>query len=275
MAATAQASNRAELLRSSTSYRRWDVEHGLLLWIYEYWGREPIHHTGMTTGLEIGVQLEGRWLHEGSLLGKRLFDEGTIHRINIGERFRVSYDAAAGRGVQVGFALFVTEVPELRGLGAGELRFDREAGLRDRELVEVSRWLHCDPWDERRRVEARRALIAFVERHAELTPIDPLMAAKRELERYFDCELRVEHVAEVAKMHPVTFARRFKRRFGVTPAHYRVNWRLHHAARLLRTRPAARVSDIASECGFHHSSYFHGLFRERFGLPPAEWRRDR
>jgi transcriptional regulator GlxA family with amidase domain len=73
----------------------------------------------------------------------------------------------------------------------------------------------------------------------------------------------------------VTFARNFKRRFGSTPAHYRLNWRLHRAARLLWSRAAARVADIAGECGFHHMSFFHGLFRSRFGMAPAEWRRDR
>jgi transcriptional regulator GlxA family with amidase domain len=98
---------------------------------------------------------------------------------------------------------------------------------------------------------------------------DPLLLAKQALEQTFEKDLLIEEFAAIAKMHPDTFSRKFKRRFGVSPVTYRVQCRLNHAAQLAGMRPDLTIRQIAKQSGFHHFSYFHRLFQKHFGVTPA------
>ena len=98
---------------------------------------------------------------------------------------------------------------------------------------------------------------------------DLLLTAKAALEQSFEKDLLIEEFAAIAKMHPDTFSRKFKRRFGVSPVTYRVQCRLNHAAQLACMRPDLTIRQIAKMSGFHHFSYFHRLFQKHFGVTPA------
>jgi AraC-like DNA-binding protein len=98
---------------------------------------------------------------------------------------------------------------------------------------------------------------------------DPLIQAKHALEQSFEKDLLIEEFAQIARMHPDTFSRKFKRRFGVSPVTYRVQCRLNHAAQLACMRPDLTIREIAKVSGFHHFSYFHRLFQKHFGVTPA------
>jgi AraC-like DNA-binding protein len=98
---------------------------------------------------------------------------------------------------------------------------------------------------------------------------DPLLMAKAALEQSFEKDLLIEEFAAIARMHPDTFSRKFKRRFGVSPVTYRVQCRLNHAAQLACMRPDMTIREIAKVSGFHHFSYFHRMFQKHFGVTPA------
>jgi AraC-like DNA-binding protein len=259
--------------RQFTRYDR--REHGapFVSWVYEYWNADVIEKSdGLGAGLELGVQLTGEWLQAGARRAKRSYGPGMIHRIDPGERYALSFTSPHARSVQVGFIVY----PEQLGLCAPgeELRFAGDSGARDHELFEFSRSLHAsatsDPvLDE----EVRGMLLAYVGRHCEKASLDPVLVGRQELERNLDRDLTIEDIADVAGMHPVTFARRFKARFGLTPVHYRLRQRLNHAARLTWSRPDLSIDAVAFDSGFTHLGYFHRSFRRFFGLTPAAYAR--
>ncbi|MEI6641471.1 MAG: helix-turn-helix domain-containing protein [Novosphingobium sp.] len=60
---------------------------------------------------------------------------------------------------------------------------------------------------------------------------------------------------------------------GTTPSAYILERRLARAAERLSAAPGASITEIAFELGFNDSAYFARAFRQRFGVPPREWRR--
>jgi AraC-like DNA-binding protein len=60
---------------------------------------------------------------------------------------------------------------------------------------------------------------------------------------------------------------------GTTPSAYILERRLARAAERLSAAPEASITEIAFELGFNDSAYFARAFRQRFGVPPREWRR--
>ena len=68
------------------------------------------------------------------------------------------------------------------------------------------------------------------------------------------------------------FIRLFRQEVGVPPQTYLQNLRLDHAARLLHTSQRS-VDQIAAECGFCDRNYLSKLFKRRFHVGPAQYRR--
>jgi AraC-like DNA-binding protein len=60
---------------------------------------------------------------------------------------------------------------------------------------------------------------------------------------------------------------------GTTPSGYILERRLRRAAERLTVSPGASITEIAFELGFNDSAYFARCFRQQFGVPPREWRR--
>ena len=67
--------------------------------------------------------------------------------------------------------------------------------------------------------------------------------------------------------------RLFHRRFGCSVAALRKEARLLRAGSLLRD-PAAKVINVAAQCGIHHLGRFNACFKERFGKSPGQWRKN-
>ena len=83
-------------------------------------------------------------------------------------------------------------------------------------------------------------------------------------------------LAELAQdcgVHPVYFARAFRRRYGCAPGDYLRRCRLERALGLLRD-PRRSLSEIALACGFVDQSHFTHAFRDAFGRTPARFRAD-
>jgi transcriptional regulator GlxA family with amidase domain len=86
-------------------------------------------------------------------------------------------------------------------------------------------------------------------------------------------EWTVEELARACNLSRSAFAARFLDRVGRPPATYLAHVRLDAATDLLRdtTLPVAL---IAKNVGYTSEAAFSRAFKNRYGTPPAHWRRD-
>ena len=89
--------------------------------------------------------------------------------------------------------------------------------------------------------------------------------------RHFNRDIRLEELAELAGMTPVSFSRFFRQRTGRTLSEYLIDFRIGKAARLL-VDSTRTVAEICYDCGFNTLSNFNRLFRRRKGCSPKEFR---
>jgi AraC-like DNA-binding protein len=83
----------------------------------------------------------------------------------------------------------------------------------------------------------------------------------------------VEDLARSCSLSRSSFAERFVARVGKPPASYLAHVRLDAAATLLRDTPTP-VGLIADKVGYASEAAFSRAFRNRYGRPPARWRRE-
>jgi transcriptional regulator GlxA family with amidase domain len=88
---------------------------------------------------------------------------------------------------------------------------------------------------------------------------------------HLDADLSVESLARRADMSPRHFARMFTQRLGATPAAYVRRLRVERARARIESG-AARVKQVARECGFADEQKLRRAFREVLGVTPAEYR---
>ena len=82
---------------------------------------------------------------------------------------------------------------------------------------------------------------------------------------------RRRELATIAHLSLSQFERRFKALFQVTPVQYLIRLRLNKAGQLL-TSSTAKITDIASQCGFYDHSHFIRQFTRAYGLSPSAYR---
>ena len=83
----------------------------------------------------------------------------------------------------------------------------------------------------------------------------------------------VEELARACNLSRSTFAARFAARVGKPPATYLAHVRLDAAVDLLRGT-SLPVTQIAQRIGYTSEAAFSRAFKNRYGTPPAHWRRD-
>lgn len=83
----------------------------------------------------------------------------------------------------------------------------------------------------------------------------------------------VSELARVCSLSRSAFAARFVARVGKPPAAYLAHVRLDAATEMLRGT-SLPVTRIAEKVGYTSEAAFSRAFRNRYGTPPARWRRD-
>ena len=259
-------------LRAVTHYDRREHGRGIVSWVYDYWNREAALHAGVATGIELGVQVRGDWEHTGRSSGSSLVGVGEAHHIDVGESYAVRFDARKAKGTQVGFAIYLDELDEgVVDVGPKhELRFVDHSARVDARFLDLCRALDADR--ELPSEDVRREVLTHVLRRSDVVPRDAIALGKHEIEAFFDRELRIEHIAETAGIHPTTFSRKFKARYGLSPVSYRTRWRLFNAGRLLWSRHDLSIREVAEQSGMADMPYFYRGFQKTFGSTPAIYR---
>lgn len=85
--------------------------------------------------------------------------------------------------------------------------------------------------------------------------------------------IRLENLADLIGMTPVSLSRFFKLRTGKTVTDYIIDIRLGHAAKLL-VETTNTITEICYDSGFNNLSNFNRVFKKRKGCSPLEFRQN-
>ncbi|MCI9543385.1 AraC family transcriptional regulator [Acutalibacter muris] len=160
--------------------------------------------------------------------------------------------------------------------GAGEeevpvrLALERLAGLREGEygyelmcLSEISRiWLYAS---RRMRQGGQRSGGAA---HG---PVKKMLAY---IHDHYQEKITIDQLTAFAGVSRTQCYSQFRQYTGLSPVAYLNDYRLNRAAALMLETECS-VTEAGYACGFGDSSYFVKLFRQRFGVPPMRYRRER
>jgi transcriptional regulator GlxA family with amidase domain len=82
----------------------------------------------------------------------------------------------------------------------------------------------------------------------------------------------VRELANLVNLSSSRLGHLFKLQVGVGLSHFLANERLQKAAELLRQTELS-IKEIAIRVGYHHASSFDRGFQNKFGVPPANFRK--
>lgn len=99
------------------------------------------------------------------------------------------------------------------------------------------------------------------------THMDRIGRAITVLRANFATMLRMEHLAEAARMSPSSFHQHFKRLTAMTPLQYQKHLRLLEARRLMAA-DAVNVTEAAYQVGYESASQFSREYSRAFGTAP-------
>ena len=101
--------------------------------------------------------------------------------------------------------------------------------------------------------------------------IYPLLDTQEYINAHYQEEIRLNQLADMVGMTPVSFSRFFKLRTGKNLSDYIIDIRLGFAARLL-VDSTMSIAEICYECGFNNLSNFNRIFKKKKECSPKEFR---
>ncbi len=122
------------------------------------------------------------------------------------------------------------------------------------------------------RVEGARTLssssFARIETHSESRRVQKI---QQYINDNYKQDIRLNVLAQMAGMSPVSFSRFFKANAGKSLSDYIIDVRLGYAANLL-IDTVTPIADICYECGFNNLSNFNRIFKKKKNCSPKEFR---
>lgn len=88
----------------------------------------------------------------------------------------------------------------------------------------------------------------------------------------FQNEIRLEEVANLTCMTRTSFCRFFLERTKRTFSDFLIDFRLHHAGKLL-TETSKTIVEISEECGYNNLSNFNRKFKNKYNISPTGYRK--
>lgn len=119
-------------------------------------------------------------------------------------------------------------------------------------------------------------IILFTLRHGERKALeekegaDKIQIAARYISEHYDEEITLSDAAAMAFMEETYFSKKFKQLTGFGFKEYLIMTRVKAAENLLLTTDMS-VGEIADACGFSSSNYFGSVFKQFFGVSPANY----
>lgn len=88
-------------------------------------------------------------------------------------------------------------------------------------------------------------------------------------------DLSLKKLSSVAGFSPFHFHRIFTAMMDETLNQFIQRVRVEKAAMMLAANPKKNMTEIAFDCGYSGSAQFSRSFREKFGVTPSQWRKDK
>lgn len=85
--------------------------------------------------------------------------------------------------------------------------------------------------------------------------------------------ITIESIAKKLNLERTYFSALFKKRTGLSPKHYLINYRMKIAAELL-TKNDSQISTIANSVGYSDIYNFSIMFKQHFGVSPLAYRKN-
>jgi AraC-like DNA-binding protein len=92
------------------------------------------------------------------------------------------------------------------------------------------------------------------------------------IQQNFRKDITNELLAEELHFHPNYIVRCMKKKYGMTPSQYLLEFRLEQAKKLLISSEWS-IERIANEVGFQYAPYFSACFKRREGISPLRYRK--
>lgn len=106
--------------------------------------------------------------------------------------------------------------------------------------------------------------------------MNPNLTAQKQMVAYIAAhyaeDISLEELAACASVSKSTCERLFKAYIGQTPLQYLNSYRLENSRYLLISSDKP-ITEIASLCGFNHTSYYGKLFERAYGCSPSAYRK--
>jgi AraC-like DNA-binding protein len=93
-------------------------------------------------------------------------------------------------------------------------------------------------------------------------------------ENITNSEFSIDLISEKTGLSRSSLFRKLKGLVDMSPVDLVTRIKLNHAAELLKTNKAMRVSNVAYESGFNDPRYFSTLFKKTFGKTPKEYSKE-
>lgn len=135
-------------------------------------------------------------------------------------------------------------------------------------------------WGRQTAIAVAQELLVYRRRTSNHAQVSPYIEAERRHDKFGQLllwvldhlaeDLSVERLATVVSMSPRHFSRQFRAFVGMTPAEYVQKIRLEEACRRI-DYGAARLKDVARQCGFADEQNLRRAFLRKFGMAPSEY----
>lgn len=103
---------------------------------------------------------------------------------------------------------------------------------------------------------------------------DTVSYVKRYIGENYDKNLSLDVLGEIAHLHPGYLSKIFKETTDINLSNYIADIRMQKAAELLE-RTDLRIHEVMEQVGYQKSQYFSKLFKDKYGMTPKEYRRNK
>lgn len=110
--------------------------------------------------------------------------------------------------------------------------------------------------------------------HPERENFERIAKAVQHMNRNYGSDFTLQDYASLCSMSKYHFLRVFEKIVGSTPLAYRNNIRLEHAADLL-SEERLSVEQISNIVGYSSASYFSSAFKQKYGLSPKQYQKQK